>query len=234
MDTISVAQSAKLLGTSAPRVQRAIDHHRIRPVINRRGHQELTEHHLTQLKSILGVTPQSPLSREALRALAALNQHPAGLRTARAVARAANISPTTATKALAQLAADGYITANPRRLLEGRPLTAVIFEINYTSRRWADIAEIVRQVHLPHRQATHQPTQVPRRLWHHFWNADPTKIRLPADAAYVAARLLRSDDPQAVSWAATNLAPTAIVAAATLRGVTPAARRMINNLAAPQ
>ena len=50
-------------------------------------------------------------------------------------------------------------------------------------------------------------------------------------ADYIAARLLRSDDPQALSWAASHLDETSIAKVAQLRGVDERRRSMIRHLA---
>jgi hypothetical protein len=148
------------------------------------------------------------------------------------LARAASVSPTTAGKALRSLVAEGLVNERTRRLVEGGALDASVIEIARDAPAWAAIAPAVREVVVPTRNHDEAPaTTVPHRLWHHFWNGDPATIRLPRDSDYVAARLLRSDDPQAFAWTASHLDPASIRKAAGLRGLGDKERSMIMHLA---
>jgi len=76
------------------------------------------------------------------------------------------------------------------------------------------------------------PKTVPPRLRHHFWNATGRELSLPENADYVAARLLRSDDPDAVSWAARSLPAASIEKTARLRGLSERQRGWLRVVAA--
>src|SRR5579863_5496244 len=103
MDTYSLAQAADALGTSLPRVQRAIRDLGIVTTIEGRG-RRLTMAQLTALRRRLGYAPRiAGLTREETFVLAALNLRPLGVRSVRAVARAASVSPTAAGRAVAHL-----------------------------------------------------------------------------------------------------------------------------------
>lgn len=232
MDTYSLSGVAQSLGTSAPRLSRAIRDLGIVPT--RHGSERrLTAAQYDALRARLGYAPQiAGLTREELFVLAALNLHPLGLRSTRAVARAASVSPTTASRAVTHLESRGLVSTTTERVIEGEARDVTVTRIASRSDDWIAIAPDVRRVVLPERRAprTHAKA-VPQRLWHHFWNAEPAKLRLPADADYIAARLLRSDDPQALSWAASHLDETSIAKVAQLRGVDERRRSMIRHLA---
>jgi hypothetical protein len=60
---------------------------------------------------------------------------------------------------------------------------------------------------------------VPSRLSHLFWNADLRRVDPDVHGHYVASRILRADDCQALGWLARRLAPDAIRRAAAGRGL---------------
>ena len=62
---------------------------------------------------------------------------------------------------------------------------------------------------------------MPERLAHLFWNADLAGVDTRAHGPYVASRILRADDCQALGWLARALHPDAIRAAAAGRGLDP-------------
>ena len=232
MDTASLTEVADALGTSSPRLRRAIRDLRIIPRPHGKERQ-LSGAQFAALRKRLGCAPQiDGLTREEMFVLAALNLHPLGMRSIRAVARSASVSPTTASRAVAHLAALGLVTAGTERVVEGAAADATVLRVARSSSSWIEIAPAVRTVVLPTRDDRRTPPKaVPQRLWHHFWNAEPARVRLPADSDYVAARLLRSDDPQALSWAASNLDAISIGKVAGLRGLDDKRRSMIRNLA---
>ena len=62
---------------------------------------------------------------------------------------------------------------------------------------------------------------MPGRLAHLFWNADLAAVDPRTHGSYVASRILRADDCQALGWLARTLHPEAIRAAAAGRGLDP-------------
>jgi hypothetical protein len=85
---------------------------------------------------------------------------------------------------------------------------------------------------LPQDRAPRRPSaRVPSWLWHHFWNANPSALRLPLDEQYVATRLLRSGDPDAMAWAASHLSAESVRGASRARGVDPKERAALESLA---
>src|SRR5215207_2212203 len=104
MDTISASEAARRLGTSLPRVQRAIERLGLEVDRGRGGRVLLSESQLEGLRSELGVVPSiDGLSRVETQVLATIARAPRGLATVRAVARRAGVSPTSATAALRSL-----------------------------------------------------------------------------------------------------------------------------------
>ena len=232
MDTYSLTGAARSMGTSVPRLSRAIRDLGIVPM-QKGKERQLNASQFTAVHKRLGFAPPiDGLTREEMFVLAALNLHPLGMRSIRAVARSASVSPTTASRAVAHLLAKGLVTAGTERVVEGAAVDAMVLRVARGSTDWIEIAPAVRKVVLPSRPDPRTPPKaVPQRLWHHFWNAEPSKVRLPLDSDYVAARLLRSDDPQALSWAASNLDAISIGKVARLRGLDDKRRSMIRHLA---
>src|SRR6266536_6305467 len=105
MDTISASDAARRLGTSLPRVQRAIDRLGLAVERRRGGRVRLSDQELARLRVELGVMPSlEGLGRVETQVLAALARAPRGLAGTRAVARRAGVSPTAAAGALRSLA----------------------------------------------------------------------------------------------------------------------------------
>ena len=97
MDTYSLVAAARTLGTSAPRVRRAIDRLGMRVERTDSGVFRLTQGQVDELASILGITAPVPdLSRTEARVLAALSRSPRGVASVREAARRAGTSPTAA------------------------------------------------------------------------------------------------------------------------------------------
>ncbi len=121
MDIYSLAAAARSLGTSPPRVKRAVDRLELAGGRDRAGVFHLTKDEVGELARELGVTPPVPgLSRTETQVLAALSRSPRGLASVRETARRAGVSPTAAGRALALLSAHGIITQSPMMLARGR------------------------------------------------------------------------------------------------------------------
>jgi hypothetical protein len=231
MDTYSIAEVAARLGTSVPRVSRCVARLELRLEKTTRG-ARVDETDLVHLANALGSVPASwSGTREEALVLAAVSRRPLGVRSTRAVARFAGVSPTTADRAVMSLTARGLVCVETARTIERRVLDVPLLVVDYSSPAWQAVSTIIRSVVLPSRPAERAPRRVPQRLWHHFWNGNPQSIALPRDADYVATRLLRSGDPQAYAWAASNLPSSAMTATAAVRGVDNAERSALTRLA---
>ncbi len=182
----------------------------------------------------LGVVPDvAGLSREEVLALAALARRPLGLRSARAVARVAGISPTVAARALARLGRKGLVRRRQQRVVLGAVADVEAWEAHVAHRRWPELAPMLARTVFPrHDNAADTDRRVPTWLRHVFWNADVRRLDVERDAAYIAGRILASDDTQAHAWAAQTLSAHAFARAATVRGVDPRRAALARNLAA--
>jgi DNA-binding transcriptional ArsR family regulator len=232
MDTFSASEAARRLGTSLPRVRRAID--RLGLDIEQRsgGRVLLSEAQLEQLRSELGVVPVvDGLSRVETQVLAALARAPRGLATARAVARRAGVSPTAASAALRSLAGRGLVRREREWVAAGRAREVELVRANVSAPEWASLAPRLATVRPPARREHLRPRRLPSRLRHLFWNADTARLDLDAHGAYIAERLLSSHDLDGLAWGARALTSADWQRAARNRGLTAQERALAQNLA---
>jgi len=194
----------------------------------------LTRSEVLCLTKTLGRVPRiEGLSREEVLVLAALGRRPFGLVSARAVARAAGISPTSAAKALQHLQSLEYIKKESLEAVEGRVKTISVWQVRWASPAWLAIAPELASVVFPQPLGKTSPSEnVPPRLSHLFWDVPrPAAINLSESGPSVASRLLTSNDPQALAWAARALRPSDLRRAAQFRGVDEMTRALAHNLA---
>jgi hypothetical protein len=188
-----------------------------------------------RLRDALGAVPRvAGLSRSELVVLAALRDAPFGLESARAVARRANLSPTTAGRALDALALAGLVEQTTETVAAGRARKAKIWRANIRHPRWASLDPILSRVERPPapRRARRGEQQVPARLRHLFWNSAKSQLDATRAGPYIARRLLRTMDLQGLAWGAGALAPEDWERAAQARGLDADVRRLAHNLAA--
>ena len=233
MDTISAADLARELGTSVPRVARAAE----RLAVDGRlpnGRFAFAPSAARRLRKALGSTPDaSGLSRSELVVLAALRSAPFGLRSARAVARRAALSPTSAARALESLEGQGLVFRDESMVAAGRAKRGGAWRVNILHSRWSSLDPVLAGVQRPEReQAVHRDLRVPARLRHLFWNTAESQLDVRRAGPYVARRLLREMDLQGLAWGAQALAPQDWQRAAQARGLDPKTRRLALNLAA--
>lgn len=228
MDTmLTSSQTARLLGTSVPRVLRAA-RAGVVPTV-RRGNRTLFDAAaVEQLRARWGQVRALPgRSREEVLVLAALGRRPFGLRSVRAVARVAGISPTAAGRALRRLADEGYVTSETARVTEGNVRDVTVWTVHWTAPQWLTVAGVVGQATLPTSEGSMPPhrdrgrRRVPARLAHVFWNEDLARLDVDRDAVLIADRVLRSDDPEAHAWMLEELPASAILAATRTRNLDP-------------
>jgi len=235
MDGISPGALANELGTSVPRVHRAIQKLGLAPQRTPGGHLRIPYDDAQEIRRCLGaVSLVNRLSRQQLLVLTALSRRPFGLRSERAVARASGVSPTAAGAALGRLEELGYISHRPHLVIEGSVHSVMEWEVAFASPAWRGVAPAVRKVELPQaRRQTKQPRGLPRRLSHLFWDVPhPERIDWSRHGgATVALRLLASNDPRAHAWAAAELSPWALDNAGLFRGVPPEIVAFAHNLA---
>jgi DNA-binding transcriptional MocR family regulator len=158
--------------------------------------------------------------------LPALTRSPRGLPSARAVAAAAGVSPTTAAQRLKALVARGLAEARDEaRILRGAAVNTSVWRVRWRAPEWEKRLPALSEVVLPARDAPPPAWSLPEHVWHLVWNADPRDIVLPDDAAFVAGRVLDAADPEAEAWAAHALPAQARERAAAARGRSPGSRR---------
>lgn len=233
MDTYSSGEVAAILGVSVPTVHRAVARLDLTPAKTGGGHLRFTAAEVRPLIGALGAIPVvAGLSREAVQALAALARSPLGLRSARAVARRAVLSPTTAERLLGRLLSAGLVVKERRRFVEGRVTEGDLWQVNWSSRRWSAIAATVGRAVLPRQRAPRGTDRFPRRLAHLVWNAEVATLDRHRHARYLAERMIASADAQGLAWAASALPADALAAAGRLRGLGDADRALALNLAA--
>jgi len=86
---------------------------------------------------------------------------------------------------------------------------------------------------LPERSISDSANQrVPLWLGHLFWNVDIGQLDVERDGAFIASRILASEDAQGHAWAAVTLSPDAFLHAASLRGLDRRRVMLAHNLAA--
>jgi hypothetical protein len=225
---LTSGQVARELSTTVPRVLRAVRRGEVQTV--RRGNRFLFDAAaVRELRRRWGVVPAvDGLTREDVLVLAALGRRPFGLGSARAVARAAGVSPTTAGRALRRLVEQGYVTRDRVRVAEGEARDAAVWIVRWAGPPWLRVAETVGQAVLPSEEPAapsdrtrHTRGGLPPRLAHLFWNEDPQALDLDRHASLVADRILRSEDPEAHAWMLRRLPPRAILKATGTRNLEP-------------
>ncbi len=175
------------------------------------------------------------LRRTQLQVLAALARAPLGLRSGRAVARAAGLSATAATRALSDLLDVGLVEMRRETVAEATAQPAEIVYANHTHPRWPELApQLARMVPSAYARQGRciAPPRVPSRISHVFWNAPVGRIDLAEHGPYVARRVLLDGDTQALAWAADALGAADWRDAVRGRGIDPRRRALAENLAA--
>lgn len=232
MDTYSLAATARALGTSAPRVRRAVD--RLGMPVERAasGAFLLTSRQVDELACELGVTPTVPgLSQVEIRVLAALSRSPRGVASVREAARRAGVSPTATARALARLDSEGLITRTPLMIAQGHAVEATVYRVRFGSPRWLALAPVIARVRVPGRSKRPHVKRVPPHLLHLFWNVAPAQLDVATSGPFIARRLITSFDPDGLAWGIANLPASAWEHAAATRGLEPAQRALAHNLA---
>ncbi len=231
--TLASGEVARQLGVSAPTLRRAAARLGIFHKHIPGQHRRFNDREVRLLVGELGVTPTiSGFTPQEVKVLAAFARHPLGFRSIRAVARSAQISPTTASGVVEALVKRGFVSASVETVAEGSARDLIVYRLKL-SPEWSRIASVVSQT-VPRVTRDRVPSEprVPQRLWHHFWNVEPSRLRLPDDGEFIARRLLLSQDPIAWAWASRNLSAEAIASTRNVRGVDGATRAMIDNLLA--
>jgi hypothetical protein len=230
MDTISGAGLARELGTSVPRIGRAIERLHI-DARQPNGRLALTRDQADRIRRALGVTQDvDGLTRSETIALAALRNAPFGLVSARAVARRGGLSPTAATRALSSLLTKGLVLRTLETVAAGRAREMEIWRANITHPHWHRIDPILDQVESAQKPES-ATDRVPRHLRHLFWNTAKSQLDVNRSGAYIARRLLQTMDIQGLAWGAQALNPGDWRKGAKARGLDSKVMQLARNLA---
>ena len=172
-----------------------------------------------------------PLTRSERLVLAAVTRH-AGISSIAAASEAAGLSWAAAKTALDALARRGAVRQrkSTQSWRDGvRESTA--WEPVMSLPGFLKLQAQAQHVSLP---APAEPGNftgpVPPQFWSLFWNhPDPSSLALPADAEFVANRLLNGPSPHAALWASVRLPVSALQACLRLRSTRPHTRDLIIN-----
>jgi hypothetical protein len=176
--------------------------------------------------------PALPLPPRDLAVAATLSRRPFGLRSARAVAKASGVGYSATRCCLARLEAAGIVRRREDRVAEGAARSVTVWTIDWRSAEWHAIAaQVGRAAAQPEAEPATTPARLPARLAHLFWNAELGCVDLDRHGAYVASRILRSNDCQALGWVARHLRPEHLRSAARGRGLDPRRAQLANLLA---
>jgi len=228
----SAAAVARQLGTSVPRVVRAVERLGI-DARTSNGRMLLGDEQVARLRAELGVGARVPgLTPIQVSVLAALRDAPLGLASIRAVARRAGVSPTASARALDALFSVGLVKREPTVLAAGSATPAELLHLNRRAPRWRQIAPLLAPVRPPVRPATPREQRVPPALRHLFWNTAQTQLDVPRGGPYIARRLLRTMDLEGLAWGASNLRSADWLQAQKARGLDASVRALARNLAA--
>ena len=171
------------------------------------------------------------LTRSERLMLAAVTRH-AAISSIAAASRAAGLSWSAAKAALDSLARRGAVrqrtyTHSWRNGVRERSVWEPVMSLPC----WQRFQAQAQHVRLPVPAEPGNFTgPVPPQFWSLLWNhPDPPSLTIPADAEFVANRLLNGPSPHAALWASARLSVDALQACLKLRSTKPHIRDLINN-----
>ncbi len=228
---MSSTQVAAALVTTVARVDRAARGGWVEVERDDRGRWRFAPSAVEALARRWGVAPRvDGLDPQSLFVLAAVSRHPGGLASARAVARVAGISPTTAVSRLAALEDRGLIRQRTWRTAAGRAIDQQRWEADWTAPAWTEVAPAVAATRLPRANGERLTGGVPARFGHLFWNVDLDDVDPDEHGAYIAGRVLDTPDSDALAWAVRRLTAADWRVAAARRGTRPPRRALAESL----
>ncbi len=231
-ESISAREAARRLGTSVPRVKRAIDRAGIPVREGSAGRVRLTPRQFERLREQLGADVEIPgLSRVETRVLAGLARSPRGLPSVRAVATRSGVSPTAASAAVCELERKGLVKRERTWVAAGKAEEVDLLSADVTAPEWSELAPRLARIEPPRRGRAVREARVPTRLRHLFWNTAPSQLEVDRAGGYIARRLVQTGDPDGLAWGAETLGPDAWREAAQARGLRPQQRALARNVA---
>ena len=203
MDTLSVADVARSLGTSTPRVQRAIG--RLGISGDGRRRPRYTVEQAKALRRELGaVTPIDGFTATEVKVLAALAKAPRGLSSIRVLAGRAGLSPTAASQAFTKLESRRLVRRKSIMLAAGKARSVEVLKANEGSKQWPALVLALARTRPPQRRLA-PASRVPPHLRHLFWNTAPSQMSTSSAGGYIARRLITEGDIEGLGWGAENL-----------------------------
>jgi len=228
MDIVTARDAAAKLGVALSTMHSILDDANV-PRTGRGKPRTLPASVLEKAREQVGAVPQRGrgLTRPQMLLLAALSRSPLGASSARAAAMISSVSPTVASRELCALEERGLVKRVTRTVAEGRSLQRTYWQLAVTD---PALMHAVRRVQLPVvSNKRDRSTRLPRRLYKHFWNADPSALRVGTDGSFIAGRLLGSTDVTAMDWALKHVSAADLDVALSRRGVQPASRQLVEN-----
>ena len=175
--------------------------------------------------------PGERLTRSQRRVLAAVANN-AALDSVAGVARAAGLSWSATRRALDELSATGAVRqATSMQSWHLGVRERSIWTVDMASPAFQAMWPQAEHVRLPPRPTPRvYAGPLPGQFWSLFWNhPDPSKLRLPDDADYIANRLLNGPSALAALWASVRLPADALRSCLSLRSTKPHTRDLIDN-----
>lgn len=217
MDTLSVADIARSLGTSTPRVQRAI--RRLGLSGDGRQRPRYTVRQAEQLRRELGaVAPVNGFTATEVKVLAALAKAPRGVSSVRVLAARAGVSPTGASQAFKKLELRRLVLREPTMLAAGKARPVEVLRANDKARLWPALVLALATTEPPAKPST-PANRVPPHLRHLFWNTGPSQMSTCSAGGHIARRLITEGDLEGLGWGAANLTRHDWLHAARTRGL---------------
>lgn len=227
---LSGASAARELGTSLPRISRAVRRLELDARLPN-GRLALKAPDVERLRAVLGVVPAlDGLSAAEVRTLAALARSPLGVRSVRELARRSGQSPTAAGRAVQALREQGLVRDEQRHVASGAARTVGLLHANRRARRWAELAPRLAEVRFPD-VPRRDARRVPPRLRHLFWNTAASQLVVADAGPYIARRLLTTMNTDGLAWGAAALGAEDWLQAGRARGLADDQRALAANLA---
>lgn len=173
--------------------------------------------------------PPSPvLSPDEKRVLAALARRPLGLAGCASVAVASGVGAGEVRQTLARLQSLSLVSGDVE-VVHCRPVRREVVWRLRLGEQWFAVAPEVQRTPIPTLPLEPMTDRLPQRFHEQFWWGDPSVIRLPSDAAFVAEQLLSCDDIEAWAWAVSTLPADALEQVAAQECTSPETAAMIRN-----
>lgn len=231
-NAVSAREAARRLGTTTPRIMRAVDRLGLHVERDAGGRMRFLPRDMDRLEAELGVSPVvADLSATERKVLATLARAPLGLPSIRAVASRAGVSPTAAGRALERLSTRGLVKRERRPVAMGGVRQVGLFRVNVGAPEWRRLAPALGAAKPPRRTVPPKEQRVPPRLRHLFWNTAGEQLDVDSHGGYIARRLLRAGDLEGLAWGAANLSRSAWEHASRARGLEGDRRALARNLA---